>query len=225
MVVAHPSPTSIRATEHPGMSAYSKIKHYLSACYGVFLVLALSGCYVPLQFDADVVINRTGHFEMAFDGVVTWAPLYDQIRRGQLTPSEERTKVGIIKTDLARDRAFSEIEYERRGKFKVSWHKAGDLLRSKMISFIRRNEKLLTLKYIKTTGEISLSGTSVSNKQAQRLADRGLNMAGTLRVRTDARVVRHNAHSVVEDGMRWYTYTWRLQSAYDPTPNLVIAVH
>ncbi len=187
--------------------------------------MLLSGCYVPLQFDADVVINRTGHFEMAFDGDVVWSPLYDKLRRGELSRSEERERVETIKKDLERDGAFSEIEYERQGMFKVRWRKAGDLLHSKMISFIRRNEKLLTLKYLKDSGEIALSGTSLSEKQAQRLSDRGLAMAGTVRVRTDARVVRHNATSVAQDGPTWFTYTWRLRSVYDPTPNLVIAVH
>lgn len=207
------------------MLPFRQITLYTTKLCGAFLIMTLSGCYVPLQFNADVVINRTGHFEMAFDGDVAWAPLYDKLRRGQISRSEEQETVRTIKKDLSRDKAFSEIEYERHGKFKVSWHKTGDLLRSKMISFIRRNEKLLTLKYVKTTGEISLSGTSLSDAQAQRLTDRGLNMAGTLRVRTDARVLRHNATSVAEDGMRWYTYTWRLQSVYDPTPNLVISVH
>ena len=207
------------------MSVYLKTKHVASACCGALLVLTLSGCYVPLQFDADVVINRTGHFEMAFDGEVVWAPLFDKLRRGQIDRAEEQETVKTIEKDLGRDRAFSEIEYERHGTFKVKWHRTGDLMHSKMISFIRRNEKLLTLKYVKDSGEISLTGTALSRKQAERLTARGLNMAGTLRVRTDARVVRHNASSVVEDGMRWYTYTWRLQSPYDPTPNLVIAVH
>ncbi len=207
------------------MTASRKIKYVVSACCGALLVFTLSGCYVPLQFDADVVINRTGHFEMAFDGEVVWAPLYDKLRRGQIDGAEEQETVEIIEKDLGRDRGFNEIDYQRHGKFKVRWHKAGDLLRSKMISFIRRNEKLLTLKYVKDTGEISLTGTSLSRKQAKRLTDRGLEMAGTLTVRTDARVVRHNATSVVEDGMSWYTYTWRLQSAYDPTPNLVIAIY
>ena len=114
--------------------------------------MLLSGCYVPLQFDADVVINRTGHFEMAFDGDVVWSPLYDKLRRGELSRSEEREKVETIKKDLERDGAFSEIEYERQGTFKVRWRKAGDLLQSKMISFIRRNERLLTLKYLKDYG-------------------------------------------------------------------------
>ena len=202
-----------------------KFLYFLSKCCGLFFVLLLTGCYVPLQFDADVVINRTGHFEMAFDGDVVWAPLYDKLRRGELNRSEERQKVETIKKDLERDSAFSEIEYERQGMFKVRWRKAGDLLHSKMISFIRRNEKLLTLKYLKDSGEISLSGTSLSDKQAQRLADRGLAMAGTVRLRTDARVVRHNATSVAQDGPSWSTYTWRLRSVYDPTPNLVIAIH
>lgn len=200
-------------------------KSFFSLCCAAFLTFLVSGCYVPLRFDAEVVINRTGHFEMAFDGDVAWAPLHDKLRRGRISRVEETETVGIIKRDLARDTGFQEIEYARHGTFKVRWRKAGDLLRSKMITFIRRNEKLLTLKYVKTTGEISLSGTSLTDNQAQRLADRGLDMTGTLRVRTDARVMRHNAHSVVEDERRWRTYTWRIQRGDEPTPNLVITVH
>lgn len=207
------------------MPIAGRINTLLSVCCSAFLLFLLSGCYVPLQFDADVVINRTGHFEMAFDGEVAWAPLYEKLRRGQVSRAAEQETVRTLKKDLARDRAFREIEYDRHGTFRVSWLKTGDLLRSKMISFIRRNEKLLTLKYVKTTGEISLSGTSLSHEQAQRLIDRGLSMAGTLRVRTDAHVVHHNAHTVEDDDLRWHTYTWRLQSPFDPTPNLVITVH
>lgn len=207
------------------MSRFFRKCRYLSIWWSAFLIIPLSGCYVPLQFDADVVINRSGHFEMAFDGDVAWAPLYDKLRRGRITRSKERETVNIIKKDLARDTSFREIEYEHHGTFRVSWHKSGDLLRSKMISFIRRNEKLLTLKYVKSTGEISLSGTSLSDQQAQRLTNRGLGLAGTLSVRTDARVVRHNATAVTKDGTRWYNYTWHLRSVYDPTPNLVISVH
>lgn len=202
-----------------------QLNRYLTACCGAILIIALSGCYVPLQFDADVVINRTGHYEMTFDGDVAWVPLYDKLRRGEINRTKEQETVAALEKDLGRDTSFREIEYQRRGMFNVSWHKTGDLLHSKMISFIRRNEKLLTLKYVKTTGEISMSGTSLSNAQAERLTNRGLNIGGTIKVRTDARVVRHNATSVVDNGMRWYTYTWRLRSVYDPTPNLVIDVH
>jgi hypothetical protein len=93
-----------------------------------------------------------------------------------------------------------------------------------MISFIRRNESLLSLKYVKDSGKITLNGASVSRSRAQQLIDTGLGIAGTLTVRTDAKVVDHNAHSVTEDQFRWRTYAWRVQSPFDPSPRLVITM-
>jgi len=32
------------------------------------LVVGLGGCYMPIRFDAEIAIHRTGHYEMLFDG-------------------------------------------------------------------------------------------------------------------------------------------------------------
>ena len=44
-----------------------------------------------------------------------------------------------------------------------------------------------------------------------------------LRVKTDARVVSHNATSVTKNGARGQTYAWKIKSVFDPPPRLVIA--
>ena len=206
------------------MPKFLRVSSIASAVAIALLAVSVSACYVPVNFDANVTINRKGQFEMAYDGKVVWAPLYEKLRRGKLTRTEEREAVATIETDLARDSSFSEIKYDRHGYFRVRWEKSGDLLRSKMISFIRRNERLLSLKYVSTSGQITLNGTSVSRSRAQQLIDKGLGIAGALTVRTDAKVVDHNAHSVTEDQFRWRTYSWRVRSPFDPSPRLVITM-
>ncbi|MGF1641139.1 MAG: hypothetical protein ACFCUO_09340 [Rhodospirillales bacterium] len=187
------------------------------------LVAALSGCYVPVNFFTDVEITRSGHYRIAFDGYLVWAPLHDQLRRGALTPAEERDSVARIVTDLKRDGSLREARYMQRGRFKVNWQRSGDLTRTRMVSFPRQSDKIVTLRFVKTTGDVILEGTSVSSARARQLVEAGLDIAGEVRVRTDARVVSHNATAVTDKGVHGRVYAWKIRSAFDPPPRLVIA--
>ena len=62
-----------------------------------------------------------------------------------------------------------------------------------MVTFLRRNELMITIKYVKETGLITIQANPIAKSTAQRLLDNGLNMQGQLRVKTDLRVVNHNA--------------------------------
>jgi hypothetical protein len=187
------------------------------------LITGLSSCYVPVGFYSEVEIDRTGYYEMKYDGYLVWAPLYEKLRKGTLGPAEEQKKVAEITTDLKRDGAMREVTYMRRGRFKVQWRKSGDLLRAKMVTFVRQSDKIITLKFIKDTGEMILEGTSTSRTRGKQLVDTGLNISGDLRVATDARVTSHNATSVSQNGARGRIYTWKIRSVFDPPPHLVIA--
>ena len=194
---------------------------------GMMIALALTGglggCYVPVSFFSQVEISRTGHYAMGYDGYLVWAPLYDALRKGTLSPAEEEEKVAQITADLKRDTATKELTYMRRGRFKVDWRMSGDLFQAKMVTFVRQSNKIMTLKFIKDTGEVIPEGTSTARSRAKQLADAGLNIAGDLQVKTDARVVSHNATSVTKNGARGQIYAWKIGSAFDPPPRLVIA--
>lgn len=195
----------------------------LDLLLAAFLITGLSGCYVPVSFYTEVEISRTGYYEMKYDGYLAWAPLYKKLRNGTLSPAEEREKVVQITTDLERDTAMREVRYMRRGRFKVDWRMSGDLFRAKMVTFVRQSDKIMTLKFIKDTGEVIFEGTSATRARARQLVDAGLNVAGDLRVKTDARVVSHNATSVTRNGARGQIYAWKIKSVFDPPPRLVIA--
>jgi hypothetical protein len=196
---------------------------FLNPLIAAILITGLSGCYVPVSFYTEVEIRRTGYYEMRYDGYLAWAPLYEELRNGTLSPAEEKEKVAQITTDLKRDTATREVRYMRRGRFKVDWRKSGDLLQTRMVTFVRQSDKIITLKFIKDTGEMILEGTSASRSRAKQLVDAGLNVTGDLRVKTDARVVSHNATSVTKNGVRGQIYDWKIKSVFDPPPRLVIA--
>ncbi len=99
------------------------------------------------------------------------------------------------------------------------------MLRSRMVAFIRRNEKIITLKYVRETGRITMRGADISPSNARRLADIGLNIVGELRLITEALVDSHNATAVTDGPDGTKVYTWKIASIFDPVPRLEIILH
>ncbi len=95
----------------------------------------LSGCYMPIRFDAEIEITRTGYYSVIFDGYLVSIPLFRGLREGTIPSLEEKEKVAYTLKDFKRDSAVKEVKYFRQGRFKVNWQRSGDLLRARMVIF------------------------------------------------------------------------------------------
>lgn len=190
------------------------------------LFVAISGCYLPLRFDAEIEMHRTGHYNAVFDGYVADIGIYDGIKRKGLKGKELREKIERVERDLRRSSDFKEAKHLREGVFKVHWQHEGDIISEKMHTFIRRNEQFLTLKYLKQEGRIIISGRKLKNTQVEQLAKIGLGTTdGKLRVLTSAKVVEHNATKVTRKKGGGHIYHWTITSFKNPAPKLVITLY
>ncbi len=190
------------------------------------LFLALQGCYFPILFDAEINIDRTGYYSIIFDGYLADVNLYKDIREGKITLSKEKEKVDRLMVDLKRDPSTKEAKYFKKGRFKVHWEASGDLLKDKMVTFLRRNEKLLTLKYVSTQNKIVMEGAGISRATAKRLTAIGLGgLQGKIRVITNAKVSSNNADNKRKGKEnREIIYSWKINGVNGPTPRLVIGI-
>ena len=188
--------------------------------------LFAAGCYLPVRFDAEIEVHRTGHYGIQFDGYIVELPLYESLFKQKVGGSEEEKKVETVKTDFKRDRGTKDIQYHRRGIFRVKWQDQGDLLKAKMVTFIRRNAAMLTVSYADTTGLVSIYGASLTTENVERIAALGLGSEGEIRLHTDAKVVTHNATSVADNpkkGPNFKTYTWKI-AGFEIPPKMTIAL-
>lgn len=187
----------------------------------------LSGCYLPLRFDAEIELSRRGYYDIIFDGYLVWVPFFDELRKGELSEEMERKKTKLIIRDLTRDSSTKEVKYFKNGVFKVNWQKSGDLFRSPMITFVRRNAPLFSISYVKKKGLVTLRGTMVGKSNAERLIEMGLGIDGELRVKTDGRVIDHNAtkeREITEGGRTKTLYVWKIKSLFERAPELVMVL-
>ena len=44
-----------------------------------FLMAVLSGCYLPLRFDAEIELSKRGYYSIIFDGYLVWVPFFDKL--------------------------------------------------------------------------------------------------------------------------------------------------
>ncbi len=191
----------------------------------IAVLFVLSGCYMPIRFDAEIDINRSGYYTFIFDGYLAKVQLYQDLQEGKIGRDEELEQVALIKADFERDSAVSGFQYYEKGHFRVKYERSGDLLKAKTMTFFRRNEYILGISYNSDTGQISMLGKSLSRDVKNRLRAAGLDTSGELRVFTDANVVSHNATTVKpfpSKGPDYMMYTWKIPNLLAPTPALKI---
>ena len=195
----------------------------------VLLSVLLSGCYIPIRFDAEIEMHRTGSFDMKFDGYMAKVELYKGLKEGKIDRAQERKQIEIIKTDFGRDPSVKEFKYYKMGHFKVNWHRNGDLLKSKSVSFFNStSEYIIGIRYNKNTRQITISTKSLKTAAKKEMRDLGLDWSGKIRVFTDAKVISHNATSVTKNkrlGGRFMTYSWDIKNIFAPTLKLVLQLY
>ncbi|MEG3617341.1 hypothetical protein V5T82_02630 [Magnetovibrio sp. PR-2] len=188
--------------------------------------MVLASCYLPSRFDAEIEVDRAGYYSMIFDGYMADVYLFDGLRKGKISRAEEKEKIAVIERDFSRDANTQEFQYYREGHFRVKWERKGDLLKAKTVTFLRRNELILQLKYVANSGYVVLEGKSIKQENRKRIYDMGLNMQGTIRVKTDMPIKSHNATIEKKDPKdpRYKWLSWDIESIMSPRPRAVFII-
>jgi hypothetical protein len=186
------------------------------------LVGALTGCYLPTGFVAEITIQRTGDYTLTYDGVL----LSSNLVPGLLTDDPDQKKIderleGVF-ADMDRDSSYQTVDYLGNGAFQVYFEKSDNIFERTSVTFIRTDNRFLSIAYVRKTGEIPIRASIVPENQRPRLEAIGYSMAGEFRVTTDARVLDNNATGVVEAENGALTYIWVMRGMVETAPLLVI---
>lgn len=185
--------------------------------------LVLTSCYMPVRFDSEIIVDRQGYYDLKFAGYMADVTLYQGLVDGTISPEQEQEKIAIIERDFSRDPDTKEFSYYREGHFKVRWERAGDLVAAKTVTFLRRNELILQLKYVENSGYVVLEGKSLKKENRDRLAQMGLDMQGQIRLKTDMPIKDSNATSKKKDpnDPRFMWLVWDIKNIHSPRPRAI----
>jgi hypothetical protein len=182
-------------------------------------VLFVAGCYLPNDFTADLRITPNGNYNFSYTGNLTYLPLLEKLRQGQMSREESAQSVKVVGEDLARDKSFKEIAYAGDATFVVRYQRVGNILAEKSFTFVRLNSRLLSIQRGRN-GTIEIFGDKPNTEDAKRIAASGIVMRGTLRVQTEAQVERQNATDILQVSPT--VYVWKIDGIEKASPHLTI---
>jgi hypothetical protein len=183
----------------------------------LLILAAISGCYFPSDFTADLQIDRQGRYRFTYIGKLTDVSMAQQLGLGRLQGLGIQKRVEIAERDMRRDSAFKKIQYENNGRFDISYQREGYIINERSLDFVRLNSRFLTLKYNKNTGDITMIGGKPNKSHATQLEEAGLEFNGVLRVWTNARPTKHNSKDVKPQG-KLVVYTWDIKNVRQKVP-------
>ena len=178
----------------------------------------LGGCYLPSEFKADLRIAPNGNYNFKYEGLLVYLPLVKKLSDGELSAEALQKEVSTIDGDLGRDSGFKEIAYIDRGTFRVRYARVGNIVREKSFNFVRSSARMLSIER-RLDGTVHVIGDKPNKSLATQLARGGFVVRGTLRVQTEAEVVRHNATEVTEAAAK--LYIWQIEGVERKSPRLV----
>jgi hypothetical protein len=186
------------------------------------ILVALASCFVPDQYEAEIRFNKDGGYGITYVGILTHAPLFSEIARGNVTDEEAQKRIKGFTEQLTRDSNFKEVRSIGRGRFQVRYSSEGRFLgEHQMVTFVSRQAPIFRLRTFED-GRISVSGSGQGRQYAAKLEEVGLTTQGLFRVVTNAEVVEHNAQFVRKSATPGYTmYDWRIRSFRDTPPRLI----
>jgi hypothetical protein len=181
----------------------------IAACVGLF------GCFVPEQFDATLEIDKDRNYSFSYDGTLVFAPALSQIKEnGSLSVGDEAAMAQGV-AELRGRPGVTSVLYVGRGRFKIQYRETGAVVMGRTLFMdLARFE-------INSAGEIRITSPAVSPGDQKELAELGLKLDGTIRLKSAIPVVEHNATATPWFGGRFGAYKWRI-TAQGSLPSAVL---
>lgn len=185
-------------------------------------LFGLSTCWLPEIFEAEIRFTSTGAFGITYIGTLTYAPLYGQIARDEISKEDADRQNRQFLDFLKLDTAFKKVNALGRGRYQVEYSREGQFAgKMQSVNFVTRQNAIFRLKTFED-GRIGLSGSGQARFYAERFEQVGLKMEGLVRVVTDAEVIEHNATFIRAAPVPGFTqYDWRIRSLRDDPPRLI----
>lgn len=198
--------------------------------WAIIFILALalstiiSGCFFPEEFNSKIAINKDGSFDFIFDGILTFVPAKaEEVKSGRLSAKLEKDLKGLEK-ELSEDPRYTKVKYIGHAQYKVTFKDRGRLDKPYHYfekSDVQSNPILISI-LPQQNKQVKVTGIKLDENTMAQLRPLNMKVNGELNIKTNGKVIKHNAKSSPSIFGLFGTYNWKIQSINDPMPYITI---
>lgn len=185
------------------------------------IVLA-AGCLVPEKFTADSILNKDKSYAFTFKGTMVYVPYrMEKPKEGKEAAAafaaQEAKMAKEIEQELLSKHGdtFKKVHYAGNGVFSIEYAAKGTLVETYF--FPNRDSRVISFSP-QENGTIVVSGGPKDEDWTQ-LEQLGVNVKGVFSLKTDAKVLEHNARKT--PGFFSKSYVWDIGPG-NPSPHMIL---
>jgi hypothetical protein len=179
--------------------------------------ILVAGCFLPDDYQLDIIANRDGSYTVDYVGDLIFAPGYAELKQGK--GNDHDKGFTDIAATLREEPGFKSVEYKGQAGYRVTYHWEGKLDKSPYV-FVGDSAPIFKITK-QVEGTIELASAKLKKDDLAKLDSLGLSSHGKVSVKTDGKVVKHNATS--EPGIFSKSYGWTVNNFGGEGPMMVIA--
>ena len=181
------------------------------------LIVLLAGCFLPDNFQLDIIANRDGSYTVDYAGDLIFVPAYAELKQGKGS-DRDQAFTGLLE-EIRKEPGFKSAEYKGQARYRVTYHQEGKLDKQPYI-FVGDSAPIFRIEK-RPDGTIELGAAKLKNEDVTQLKMLELHSHGKVSVKTDGKVVKHNAAS--QPGFFSKSYGWTVDDFGREPASMIIA--
>jgi hypothetical protein len=114
---------------------------------------------------------------------------------------------------------FKKAKYIGHGQFSVLYERSGTL--DSPIYFLNKEIAIISISPIMDQ-QVEIKGIDLNQEHVEEIQALKMKLSGEVKVTTNAKVIEHNAHSAPKLFGIIGSYDWKIKSADDPAPYMLL---
>lgn len=179
------------------------MKNYrtMLAAVAAVLMMSLSGCFFPEDFDVTIKVKRDGGYTFRYDGNLVFVMALSAIEDGTFT-KEDEASLKKQEKDMLESPGVKKVKYIGNARYKVSMEQSGKA--GEDYYFISKEMSYFSIKG-RDDGTLEIKAFKLSEEQIEGVKTSDYDIEGKLSVSVakGLKVIEHNAGSVSSRVYRW----------------------
>ncbi len=179
------------------------MKNYrmMLAAVAAVLMMSLSGCFLPEDFEVNITVRRDGSYTFRYDGNLVFATALSAIEDGTFTKKDEASLKEQEK-DILKSPGFKKVKYIGNARYKVSMEQLGKA--GEDYDFISKEMSFFSIKG-QDDGTLEIKAFKLNEEEIEGVKASDYDFEGTLSVSVEkgVKVLEHNARTVSSGVYRW----------------------